>query len=70
MDKEAEDRSWVTDVSPRALTCVVPSEMPCRGTEASRERLAIFRKRAVESFGNMPECGHNWARDPGNANFR
>lgn len=36
---------------------------------APKERLAIFRKRAVESFGNMPEYSHNWARDTGNSNF-
>lgn len=36
---------------------------------APKERLTIFRKRAVESFGNMPECSHNWARDTGNSNF-
>lgn len=36
---------------------------------APRERLPIFRRRAVETFGNMPEYSHNWARDTGNANF-
>lgn len=36
---------------------------------APRERLTIFRRRAVETFGNMPEYSHNWARDTGNANF-
>ena len=36
---------------------------------APRERLTIFRKRPVETFGNMPKYSHNWARDTGNANF-
>lgn len=36
---------------------------------APKERLTIFRKRAVESFGDMPEYGHNWARDTRNSNF-
>lgn len=35
---------------------------------APKEKLTIFRKRAVV-FGNMPECGHNWARDTGDSNF-
>lgn len=36
---------------------------------APKERLTIFRKRAIESFGDMPEYGHNWARDTGNSSF-
>lgn len=35
----------------------------------AKERLAIFRKPALELFGNRPEYGLNWAMDMGNTDL-
>ena len=68
-DKDAEDmqgdNTGLQESKHRACLLKYCAMKSC----APKERLTIFRKRAVKTFGNMPEYGHNWARDTGNANF-